>query len=142
MGVIQIRLLGIKQLSLSIGIGSSIELLFFRLEQISVDHKGTEPKEGYGEEWERVKDTQGALLEIYKRLDTDNLMQELDEKEKLYDIIAYVLQCSGTLFLDRKENGQLFVTLDGVPDGQIRHSLELVLEGNDHRKSIISYRFF
>lgn len=119
-----------------------VDLVSFRIAQISTDFTEAAPLEGYEAEWDHAKKTIRVLTDIYKRLETDRFSPEPEDKEKLYDIIANVLESDIAVHVNQTGTCRYEVMLFAVPDGKIRHGISIVLEGRGPVKKVISHSFF
>ena len=123
-------------------IRSVSEFFGFALWKYSADYTQSKPLEGYEAEWKKAKEVMEILPDIYKRLETDQFCPEQDGKERLYDIIACILQDSLSIHVDVCGENRWKVTLLGVPQNHEFHGIEIIVEGKGSHKSVISHSFF
>lgn len=120
-----------------------IDLLNFRIQQLSTDLTERAPKKGYETEWERTKEKRRLLINLYKRLDAERFRPEKEDREKLYEIIAYALQHSLNIHVNKAGTARWIVTLIAAPDNEEkRHGIRIELDGNASNKRVISHSFF
>ena len=120
-----------------------MDLLNFRIQQLSTDLTEREPKKGHETEWERVKEKRRLLIDLYKRLDTERFQPEKADREKLYEIIAYALRHSLNIHVNKAGTARWIVTLMAAPgDEEKRHGIRIELDGNASNKRVISHSFF
>lgn len=120
-----------------------IDLLNFRIQQLSTDLTERVPKKGYETEWERTKEKRRLLIDLYKRLDAERFQPEKEDQEKLYEIIAYALQHSLNIHVNKAGTARWIVTLMAAPDNEEkRHGIRIELDGNASNKRVVSHSFF
>lgn len=118
------------------------DLVGFRIRQLSTDFTETVPVNGYEKEWERAKETMSVLADIYKKLEADRFKPEPEDKEKLYGIIANVLQSNITVHINRVGSEREIITLYSVPDGDTQHGIQIEMRGSGSVRTIINHSFF
>lgn len=124
-------------------IAEYMDLINFQVQQMSTDYTERVPKEGREAEWKRAKEKRDILIDIYKRLDAEQFQPEKQDKEKLYDIIAYTLQHSLAIHINTSGTSRWKVTLLAAPDGgEKRHGIEIEIDGRGWHKRVVSYSFF
>ena len=123
-------------------IRSVSEFFGFALWKYSADYTQSKPLEGYEAEWKKAKEAMEILPDIYKRLETDQFCPEQDGKEKLYDIIACILQDSLSIHVDVCGENRWKVTLLGVPQNHEFHGIEIIVEGKEAIKVLSAIHFF
>ena len=118
------------------------DLVGFRIGQLSTDFTETVPRKGFEEEWKRAKETMSVLADIYKRVEADQFCPEPEDKEKLYAIIANILQSNITVNINKVGSDRQIVTLFSVPDGDTRHGIRIEMKGTGSVRTIINHSFF
>lgn len=118
------------------------DLVGFRIKQLSTDFTETVPLKGFENEWKRAKETLSVLADIYKKLEADQFQPEPEDKEKLYDIIANVLQSNITVHVDKAGLTREIITLYSVPNRDARHGIRIEMEGTGSVRKIINHSFF
>lgn len=118
------------------------DLVGFRIRQLSTDFTETVPINGFEKEWERAKETMSVLADIYKKLEADQFKPDPEDKEKLYGIIANVLQSNITVHINRVGSEREIITLYSVPDGDIQHGIKIEIRGSGSVRTIINHSFF
>lgn len=118
------------------------DLVAFRIKQVSTDFTETEPAEGYEAEWHNAKKKMRILSDIYKHLEIEMFSPKPEDREKLYRIIANVLENSITVHVSQTGTARYEVTLFAAPDGKIRHGISIVLEGSGSAKKVVNHSFF